>query len=402
MGKSKKKKKKVDPLAVTGVIVSPEYVFEHFVDESSGVKCESGDIFSETLGKKFNVYKNSQRYLLFKRSGCTCVSCGMIADKCILIAEPDGSNRGHFEFVGTKNDKYVIMTKDHIIPRALGGKDVLENYQPMCQECNVEKKHKCDSQDLKDAILIGTADAIANISIKLTIPLHAYAMMFRNWAELTEIPFSIETEDNSIIFKFMPETRSQSVFIRKYGTQYSELLSATYNRNIATSLDKTLKNSILGENKEIKMNLYEQIKSEKVRQMKDKNHVEVGILSVLLGEIDRIVFNIVADKRTDTVIDETVAKVVKKLISTAEENLAKFSEDGYKKEIEVLSRWLGKLPKEPEFLSESETKIIVDGLIAVHGNSKKIVGKIMGEISKTYGATINKAIVKAYLDTILV
>jgi len=402
MGKSKKKKKTVDRLAVTGVIVTPEYVFENFVDETLGVKCESGDIFSDTLNKSFNIYKNSQRYLLFKQSGCVCVSCGMVADKCILIAEPDGSNRGHFEFVGTKNDKYVIMTKDHIIPRALGGKDILENYQPMCQDCNVEKKHKCDSQDLKDAILGGTADALPNISVKLKIPLHAYAMMFKYWADITEIPFTMEGEENAIIFKFMPETRSQSAFIRKYATEYSELLYATYNRNLATSIDKTLKNSILGENKEIKMNLYEQIKSEKISKMKDKNHVEVGILSVLLGEIDRIVFNIIADKRTDVVIDETVAKVVKKLISTSQENFTKFGEGGYQKEIEVLSRWLDKLPKEPEFLSESETKIIVDGLIAVHGNSKKIVGKIMGEISKTYGATINKSIVKTYLDTVLV
>lgn len=402
MGKSKKKKKSVDRLAVTGVIVTPEYVFENFVDDTLSVKCESGSIFSDTLNKRFEVYKNSQRYLLFKNAGCVCVSCGMVADKCILIAEPDGSSRGHFEFVGTKNDKYVIMTKDHIIPRALGGKDILENYQPMCQECNLEKKHKCDSQDLKDAILSGTADALPNISIKLAFPLFAYAMMFKYWAEITEIPFTMEGEANSVIFKFMPETRSQSGFIRKYAVEYSELLYATYNRNLATSVDKTLKNSILGENKEIKMNLYEQIKSEKIIQMKDKNHVEVGILSVLLGEIDRIVFNLVADKRTDAVIDETVAKVIKKLISTSQENLTKYGEGGYQKEIEVLSRWLNKLPKEPEFLSESETKIIVDGLIAVHGNSKKIVGKIMGEISKTYGATINKAIVKAYLDTVLV
>lgn len=400
MAKSKKKKKKVDPLAVTGVIVSPEYVFEHFVDESSGVKCESGDIFSEKLDKRFSVYKNSQRYLLFKRSGCTCVSCGIIADKCILIAEPDGSNRGHFEFVGTKNDKYVIMTKDHIIPRALGGKDVLENYQPMCQECNVEKKHKCDSQDLKDAILSGTADAINNFNVKLTIPDPRYSMMVRAWAELTKIKYEYNEAEHE--FKFISETRSQLAFVKKYATELVEILLATYNRDIATSLDKTLKNSILDADKEKTMNLYEQIKSEKVRQMKDKNHVEVGILSVLLGEVDRILFNIPSDKRTDATIDETVAKIVKKLISNAEENLAKYGEGGYQKEIEVLSRWLDKLPKEPEFLSESETKSIVDGLIAVHGNSKKIVGKIMGEISKTYGATINKGIVKAYLDTVLV
>jgi uncharacterized protein YqeY len=47
-------------------------------------------------------------------------------------------------------------------------------------------------------------------------------------------------------------------------------------------------------------------------------------------------------------------------------------------------------------------KVCSGGIVAVNGNSKKIIGKIMGEISKTYGATVNKSIVKAYLDSILV
>jgi len=33
----------------------------------------------------------------------------------------------------------VLMTKDHILPRVLGGKDHIDNYQPMCQVCNSEK-----------------------------------------------------------------------------------------------------------------------------------------------------------------------------------------------------------------------------------------------------------------------
>ncbi len=400
MGKSKKKKKnKEDRLAVTGVVVTPEYVFENFVDESTGIKCNSGNIFSEKLNKSFEVYKNSQRYILFKQAGCTCVSCEMVADKCILIAEPDGTDRGHFEFVGTKNGKLVIMTKDHIIPRALGGKDILENYQPMCQDCNVEKKHKCESHDLKEAILNGTANAISNYTLKVNIPDARYMILFRSWVELTKINYIYDDSEHE--FKFLPETRSQLSFIQTHVSEFTELLLATYNRNIATSIDKSTENSILKE-KDIKMNLYEQLKSEKITQMKDKNHAEVGILSVLLGEIDRVLFNIVPEKRTDVVVDETVAKVLKKLISGAEENLQKFGGDGYQKEIEVLSRWVDKLPKEPEVLSEAETKQIVDGLVAVHGNSKKIIGKIMGEISKTYGVTVNKAIVKTYLDSILV
>ena len=34
------------------------------------------------------------------------------------------------------------LTKDHIIPRAAGGADSLNNYQPMCERCNEKKADK--------------------------------------------------------------------------------------------------------------------------------------------------------------------------------------------------------------------------------------------------------------------
>jgi 5-methylcytosine-specific restriction endonuclease McrA len=34
------------------------------------------------------------------------------------------------------------MTIDHILPRSKGGKDTLENLQPMCSSCNAKKADK--------------------------------------------------------------------------------------------------------------------------------------------------------------------------------------------------------------------------------------------------------------------
>jgi 5-methylcytosine-specific restriction endonuclease McrA len=37
-----------------------------------------------------------------------------------------------------------MITKDHIIPRSKGGKDILDNYQPMCIICNSKKADKLE------------------------------------------------------------------------------------------------------------------------------------------------------------------------------------------------------------------------------------------------------------------
>lgn len=40
---------------------------------------------------------------------------------------------------GVINGKEILFTKDHIIPKAKGGKNQLRNYQTMCEKCNKEK-----------------------------------------------------------------------------------------------------------------------------------------------------------------------------------------------------------------------------------------------------------------------
>lgn len=37
---------------------------------------------------------------------------------------------------------FELMTIDHILPRSLGGKDNIENLQPMCNSCNAKKGNK--------------------------------------------------------------------------------------------------------------------------------------------------------------------------------------------------------------------------------------------------------------------
>lgn len=87
---------------------------------------------------------NSQRYVLFKEKGYTCVRCGLVgtyfAKERDKKKRHDGKRRYHFNLYGIDRDGFeVMMTKDHITPRAKGGLDEQSNYQPMCSECNSAK-----------------------------------------------------------------------------------------------------------------------------------------------------------------------------------------------------------------------------------------------------------------------
>ena len=167
--------------------LTPDFVLEEFCMQGIGIKGASKDI--EIPEGKFSAYVNSERYLIFQARGLSCVSCGRKANVCLfsLPGKDQKDNRGHFNFFIKEGDNYTLMTKDHIIPKAKGGKDVLANYVPMCQECNTQKSSKCTLDALNDAIEKGTATALP-MSIALTVPKNiandpAFRIVIQNWVE---------------------------------------------------------------------------------------------------------------------------------------------------------------------------------------------------------------------------
>lgn len=90
------------------------------------------------------VHMDSQRYELFKAKGTQCVRCGLEGTVFLLQRQrrespTNPSNRAHFNLYAEVEGKWVLLTKDHIIPRAEGGRDQLSNYQTMCAPCNFAK-----------------------------------------------------------------------------------------------------------------------------------------------------------------------------------------------------------------------------------------------------------------------
>lgn len=113
------------------------YMLEH--NEKVLIDKHNPKASSIIVNGKF-VRVNSQRYELFSKN-ITCVHCGKIGTHFKLISTADNPERAHFDLF---SDDDILFTKDHIIPKSKGGKDILSNYQTMCVNCNKEKGNKYD------------------------------------------------------------------------------------------------------------------------------------------------------------------------------------------------------------------------------------------------------------------
>ena len=102
------------------------------------------------------VRMSSARYTLFAKNQ-VCVRCGVVGthfakERAIYLDRKTGrywptSNHFHFNLYGiNKHGHEVMMTKDHILPRAHGGKDEQANYQTMCAPCNGRKRDRLPNE----------------------------------------------------------------------------------------------------------------------------------------------------------------------------------------------------------------------------------------------------------------
>jgi len=83
--------------------------------------------------------------------GCkiTCYSCGAEADRWIADkGKKDHNSPPVLNLYGVHNGKIVLFTRDHIIPKSLGGVDDIENLRPACDICNSQRGNTLSESEL--------------------------------------------------------------------------------------------------------------------------------------------------------------------------------------------------------------------------------------------------------------
>lgn len=84
--------------------------------------------------------KNKKKYAFFLKEGLRCRCCGNIA-LFVRIEKEENCKSGfyHLVFYVCKDNEDVKLTIDHIVPKSLNGKNTEDNYQLLCEHCNMEK-----------------------------------------------------------------------------------------------------------------------------------------------------------------------------------------------------------------------------------------------------------------------
>lgn len=97
--------------------------------------------YLDRRGNEWLVNMGSLRYATFARS-LVCVICGVQGSVMRLERDVGKDCPPHFNLYAVVDNNHVLMTKDHIRPRAKGGKDCLDNMQTMCYICNGLKRDR--------------------------------------------------------------------------------------------------------------------------------------------------------------------------------------------------------------------------------------------------------------------
>lgn len=92
------------------------------------------------------LYPSSKFMRMILAHGARCVECGVEGTHFAAEKEDNGVRYRLALYASRDDGTEVRITRDHIIPRSKGGRDIVENTQPMCEPCNVRKGNQYDGE----------------------------------------------------------------------------------------------------------------------------------------------------------------------------------------------------------------------------------------------------------------
>ena len=126
---------------------SIQEVFQIIGEEYLNKECDGNKNKTDIEVDGYKVHPMSLRYMTFYQKGIKCACCGKEGAYFQLDPDRNGNNvdnRRHFNLYAEDG---TLMTKDHIIPKSHGGRDIVSNMQTMCVDCNKAKGSKCPGHE---------------------------------------------------------------------------------------------------------------------------------------------------------------------------------------------------------------------------------------------------------------
>lgn len=99
------------------------------------------------------------------RDNLQCKSCNESSNYALVLYNVN-SNTKMLSFVIMVEGEMVPLTKDHIVPKMLGGRDTLKNLQSLCYTCNQEKAHLQHDYDCNKKTIMISMDEYQRLSTK--------------------------------------------------------------------------------------------------------------------------------------------------------------------------------------------------------------------------------------------
>lgn len=133
------------------------HIFHRELDLFAGFKASAVSPCKRVLdGERFSACSGFDLFLSLRGRAIACWSCGCVADRWINMSHPSSQNappvlnlyamKVHNRALGILVP--VMMTRDHIIPKALGGVDRVANLRPGCTTCNAKRGTKMAALDV--------------------------------------------------------------------------------------------------------------------------------------------------------------------------------------------------------------------------------------------------------------
>ncbi len=173
-------------------------------------------------------FKRTSTMSVIIKHGTTCVACKQTALYFQYSDNTDSPRTNNkvlrlvFDHTDPENRSKSFMTKDHILAKANGGLNIIDNYQPMCLNCNRQKSDRDDANFVPTWMHSKNRPPLRNIKpIQWYTPFISWIKSFKK----TPTPLPIIIEQPIIISPTVKAPTKRIITSTKLGNKTSNKIS---------------------------------------------------------------------------------------------------------------------------------------------------------------------------------